>query len=84
MIICEFCSQYRANGTCGFGLPIRRGMRCHEFEPGVAKFCANPADFKGVNQLVQMATYFGIKGLELKKIREMAAQEKARQAGALL
>lgn len=75
MIICEFCRQYRQNGDCNLGLRIPKGMRCHEFDPSVEKFCANPADFKGADQLVQMATFFGMKGLELKKTRQVATRE---------
>ncbi len=77
MIICEFCLQYRRNGECGFGLKIPKGMRCHEFDPGVEKFCANPLDFIGTNQIIQMATFFGLKGMELKKIKQIAAREEA-------
>jgi hypothetical protein len=75
MIICEFCLQYRESGECSIGLSIRKGMRCHEFDPGLVKFCANLNDFKGTSQIIQMATYFGLKGMELKKVRQVAAQE---------
>jgi hypothetical protein len=37
------------------------------------KFCSNPADFVDPRQLVQMASYFGMKGVELKKVQAMAA-----------
>ena len=77
MIICEFCLQYRQGGECGFGLRIPKGMRCPEFDPGVEKFCANPLDFNGASQIVQMATFFGLKGMELKKIKQIAAREEA-------
>ncbi len=77
MIICEFCLQYRRDGECRFGLRIPKGMRCPEFDPGVEKFCDNPHDFNGSQQIVQMATYFGVKGMELKKIRQIAAREEA-------
>jgi hypothetical protein len=50
-------------------------MGCREFEPGIKKFCSEPGDFVNSGQLIQMATYFGIKGTELKKIKQMAAQE---------
>jgi hypothetical protein len=49
-------------------------MACREFEPGVELFCSNSADFVGARQLVQIATYFDIKGAELKKVRLMAEQ----------
>jgi len=51
-------------------------MSCREFEPGIEKFCSNPADFVGTSQILQMATYFGIKGSELKKITLMAERAK--------
>jgi hypothetical protein len=80
MIICEFCLQYRRNGECGFGLKIPRGLRCPEFDPGVEKFCANPLDFNGLGQIVEMATFFGLKGTEMKKIKQIAAREEALRA----
>jgi hypothetical protein len=54
-------------------------MGCREFDPGIEKFCSNPSDFKSSGQIVQMATFFGIKGAELKKVKIMATmQEKIR------
>jgi hypothetical protein len=50
-------------------------MGCREFDPGIEKFCADPTDFKGAGQIIQMATFFGIKGMELKKIKVIAARE---------
>jgi hypothetical protein len=44
-------------------------MTCREFAPGVEKFCSNPSDFVSPDQIVQMAVYFGIKGIELKKVK---------------
>lgn len=75
MIICEFCQQYQPDGKCGFGLNIPRHMGCREFVPGIEKFCAKPSDFVSANQIIQMATFFGIKGTELKKIKLIAKQE---------
>jgi hypothetical protein len=75
MIICEFCRQFQEGSTCALGVRIPKGMRCHEFDPSVEKFCANPSDFKGAGQIIQMATFFGVKGMELKKIKQIAAQE---------
>ncbi|MBI3649705.1 MAG: hypothetical protein HY231_01510 [Acidobacteria bacterium] len=72
MIICEFCLQLQSDGKCGYGFPIPQRMGCHEFDPGVEKFCANPQDFVDGRQIIQMATFFGIKGMELKKIKRMA------------
>jgi hypothetical protein len=75
MIVCEFCLQYKQNGECILGLKIPKGMSCREFGPSLEKFCSNPNDFVSQSQIIQMATYFGIKGAELKKVKLMAARE---------
>ena len=75
MRICEFCIRFLPNGECALGLNIPKGMGCRDFEPGIEKFCSNPSDFVNAAQIVQMATYFGIKGAELKKVKSMAARE---------
>lgn len=75
MKICEFCLQFRVDGTCAYGLRLPNQMHCREFDPGLEKFCSNPADFVNVAQIIQMATFFGIKGGELKKIKHMAPRE---------
>ncbi len=75
MIVCEFCVQYRQDGTCNLDLKIPKGMSCREFGPGMAKFCSNPNDFVDPSQIVEMAKYFGMKGTELKKVKLMAAAE---------
>jgi hypothetical protein len=75
MIICEFCLQYTKNGECSFGLRIPKRMGCREFDPGIDKFCSNPNDFVSPNQIIQMATFFGIKGTELKKVKAIATRE---------
>lgn|ERR1700754_1891973 len=75
MIICEFCLQHQEDGKCRFGLNLPKHMGCREFDPGIEKFCSKPGDFVNAGQLIQMATYFGIKGMELKKVKQMAAQE---------
>ena len=67
--------QFQLDGTCRLGLPIPKSMTCREFGPSLEKFCADPKDFVDPKQLVQMATYFGVKGPELKKIKLMAARE---------
>jgi hypothetical protein len=54
------------------GLNIPKGMSCREFGPGIEKFCSNPNDFVSPSQIVQMATFFGFKKAELKKIKLMA------------
>jgi len=75
MIICEFCLHHQEDGRCQLGISLPRQMRCRDFDPGIEKFCSRPGDFVNSGQLIQMATYFGIKGNELKKIKLMAAQE---------
>ena len=73
MIVCDFCVQYRPDSQCRLGLNIPKAMSCREFAPGIEKFCSDPKDFVNSGQLIQMATFFGIKGMELKKIKLMAA-----------
>ena len=75
MNICEFCLQFREDGTCGYGLRLPKQMHCREFEPGIEKFCSNPADVVSEAQIIQMATFFGIKGAELKKVKLMPLQQ---------
>ena len=74
MIICDFCTQHRETGECGLGLRKPRHMSCREFAPGLDRFCSNPNDFASTAQIVQMSSFFGIKGMELKKVKVMAAQ----------
>ena len=75
MIVCEFCLHYTQGGECKLGLKIPKGMSCREFGPGMEKFCSDPKDFVSPNQIVQMATFFGFKKMELKKVRSMAENE---------
>lgn len=75
MIVCEFCLHYRQSGECSLGLKIPKSMSCREFGPTLEKFCSDAKDFVDPRQIVQMATYFGIKGSELKKVKQMATQE---------
>lgn len=75
MRICEFCLQLRADETCAYGLRLPKAMHCREFDPGMEKFCSNPADFVSAGQIIQMATFFGIKGAELKKIKLMTPKQ---------
>jgi hypothetical protein len=49
-------------------------MSCREFDPTIERFCSNPADFVSSAQLLQMCAFFDIKGVELKKIKIMAAR----------
>jgi hypothetical protein len=53
-------------------------MSCPEFDPGIEKFCSNPSDFTNAGQIVQMASFFGIKGREMKKVRAMATLAETR------
>jgi hypothetical protein len=65
------------------GLKIPKAMSCREFGPGIEKFCSDPGDFVNPNQIIQMATYFGMKGTELKKVKLMATRaESTRQIAA--
>jgi hypothetical protein len=75
MIVCDFCLNYQQDGECRLGLKIPKGMSCREFGPGIEKFCSDPGDFVNPNQIIQMATYFGMKGTELKKVKLMATRE---------
>ena len=50
-------------------------MACREFEPALEKFCSDPKDFVSHAQIVQMATFFGMKGSELRKVNLMASRE---------
>lgn len=77
MIACEFCLHYRLEEVCDLGLRIPKGMGSHGFVSGVAMFCSDPKDFVSPNQIVQMASYFGIKGAEMKKVKLMAAREES-------
>ncbi len=77
MIVCELCLHYQRDGECRLGLKIPKGMSCHEFVPSIARFCSNPNDFANSSQVVQMATFFGMKGTELKKVKLMAAREES-------
>jgi len=52
-------------------------MSCREFAPELERFCSDPKDFVSPAQLVQMATFFGMKGSELKKVKLMAAREES-------
>lgn len=77
MIVCEFCTQRRLDEKCGLGLKIPAGMSCREFTPGMERFCADPKDFVSPRQIIEMAAFFGMKGMELKKVKRMAAGEES-------
>jgi hypothetical protein len=74
MIVCEFCTEYKQDGECQLGLKIPKAMGCREFDPGMERFCSDPRDFVNPRQIIEMATFFGIKGMELKKVKRMAAR----------
>ncbi len=77
MMVCEFCLNYTSAGECRLGLKIPKSMSCRDFSPGIEKFCADPKDFVSPSQIVQMATYFGFRKTELKKVRSMAESEES-------
>jgi len=55
-------------------------MGCREFAPSLERFCSEPKDFVSHAQIVQMATFFGMKGSELKKVNLMASREETARA----
>ena len=79
-MICEFCLDYAEDGSCQIGLKLPKGMTCREFRPGIEKFCADPNDFVNPSQIIQMASFFGFKKIELKKVGLMAAREQCRRS----
>jgi len=52
-------------------------MSCREFSASLAGFCSNPNDFVSPRQIIEMATFFGIKRTELKKVKLMVAAEES-------
>ncbi|HUQ31169.1 MAG TPA: hypothetical protein VM095_03570 [Pyrinomonadaceae bacterium] len=52
-------------------------MSCREYSPGMERFCADPKDFVSPRQIIEMAAYFGMKGMELKKVKRMAVGEES-------
>ena len=77
MIVCDFCRQHRQDGTCRLGLNIPKTMACCEFDPSLEGFCSDPNDYVSPAQIVQMATFFGLKGRELKRVNLMIAREES-------
>ena len=82
--LCGFCNERAGDGTCRLGRPAPRGMGCRDFAPAMAEFFANPGDFTGVSQVVQMATFFGLRGSELKKVKLMASTAEHLRGAALV
>jgi hypothetical protein len=72
MTLCEFCVLQQADKRCANGHKTPNKMRCADFIPGLERFCATPADFKGQAQIKQMALYFGFAGKELKRVMAMS------------
>lgn len=72
MIVCDFCLHRSQGGTCDLGLKIPKTMKCREFAPGMQRFCAKPSDFVSVDQIIEMAKFFGLEKTELKKVRVIA------------
>jgi len=68
MKLCEFCLLQQKADECSVGYAIPKKMRCSGFTPGIERFCATPADYKGRDQLKQMAVFFGMAGKELKRV----------------
>jgi hypothetical protein len=50
-------------------------MSCQDFGPTMEKFCSDPKDFVNERQIIEMATFFGMKGTELQKVKIMASRE---------
>ena len=79
MIICDFCLHRSQEGSCGLGLKIPKTMKCRDFSPGMQRFCAKPSDFASVDQILEMARFFGLEKTELKKVK-MIAERRANNA----
>jgi hypothetical protein len=52
-------------------------MSCREFSPGIEKFCSDPKDFVDPSQIIQMATFFGLQKMELRKVKQMAVRQES-------
>ena len=77
MIICDFCLHHSQEGSCRLGLNIPKTMKCRAFAPGIERFCAKSTDFVSVNQIVEMARFFGLERTELKKVKIIAERRVA-------
>lgn len=77
LIVCEFCTLRKLDESCEMGLKIPAAMGCREFAPGMERFCADKKDFVSTRQIIEMAAFFGMKGMELKKVKRMAAGEES-------
>jgi hypothetical protein len=79
MTVCEFCEHYQ-RGECRLGLNLPKAMTCRQFGPVIEQFCSEPKDFVDAGQIVQMATFFGFRKMELKKIKLMASGAESSRA----
>ena len=77
MIICDLCLHYGPGGECRLGLRLPKGMSCQDFGATLETFCADPKDFVSERQIAEMASFFGMKGTELKKVKLMASREES-------
>ena len=80
MIICDFCLLRSEKGECRVGLNIPKTMKCREFSPGIEKFCVKPTDFVSPNQIIDMASFFGLGKTELKKVKIIAERRLAEES----
>ena len=71
MTLCEFCVLQQADGRCSKGHRTPKKMKCVDFSPGIERFCSTPADYSGLEQLKQMASFFGLAGKELERVMMM-------------
>lgn len=71
MILCELCTLQTTEKNCSRGHNTPTKMRCVDFTPGLERFFANAADYTGKAQITQMASYFGLKGKELKRVQQL-------------
>lgn len=80
MTLCEFCVLRQADEKCSVGLSTPKKMRCGEFQPGIERFCSTLSDYKGREQLKEMALFFGIAGRELQRVLALSDQPLAGSA----
>ena len=76
--VCDFCVQLSAGRQLPARPDIPKTMGCHAFEPSLERFCSDPKDFVGPAQIIQMATFFGMKGVSEEVTRMAAREEGAR------
>ena len=79
MTLCELCALRQTDGHCSKGHKKPSKMRCVDFSPEIEQFCATRADHVKMDQIKQMAVFFGLAGKELKRV--MAMGEAANKSG---